>query len=79
MSKQTQDAKKTQNTINATPENKGVPGKGSRGRRSANPMKVLSKTMKLIFSFYPAQLVGIILCVIIGAALSTLPSVFLPG
>ncbi len=93
MPKQTQDATRTQNTINAAPkdqtrmkdapaagaaaENKGVPGKGSRGRRSANPMKVLLKTMKLVFSFYPAQLIGIILCVVIGAALSTLPSVFL--
>ena len=58
-------------------ENKGVPGKGSRGRRASNPMQVFRGTIKLVFSFYPLQFSIIILCIVAGAALSTLPSVFL--
>ena len=57
--------------------NKGVPGKGSRGRRASNPMQVFRGTVKLVFSFYPLQFSIIILCIVAGAALSTLPSVFL--
>ena len=37
------------------PENEGVPGKGSRGRRASNPMQVFRGTVKLVFSFYPLQ------------------------
>ena len=53
--------------------NKGVPGKGSRGRRASNPMQVFRGTVKLVFSFYPLQFSIIILCIVAGAALSTLP------
>ena len=57
--------------------NKGVPGKGSRGRRSANPMKVFRGTIKLVFSFYPLQLSLMLTCVVVASVLSTLPSIFL--
>ena len=59
------------------PANQGVPGKGSRGRRASNPLQVFRGTVKLVFSFYPLQFSAIILCIVLGAALSTLPSVFL--
>jgi len=70
-----QDAPRPNAGDNAQSE--GVPGKGSRGRRAANPLTVLRGTLKLVFSFYPVQLVALIFCVVLGAALSTLPSVFL--
>ena len=59
------------------PQNKGVPGKGSRGRRAANPTTVALGTLKLIFSFYPLQFSLMILCVVVAAVLSSLPSIFL--
>ncbi|MBR3224096.1 MAG: ABC transporter ATP-binding protein [Atopobiaceae bacterium] len=55
----------------------GVPGKGSRGRRSSNPLQVLRGTIKLVFSFYPLQLTLMLLCVVVAAVLSALPSIFL--
>ena len=58
-------------------DTKGVPGKGSRGRRASNPMQVFRGTVKLIFSFYPLQFGAMIACIIASAALSTLPSIFL--
>ena len=58
-------------------QNQGVPGKGSRGRRATNPLVSLRRTLKLVFQFYPAQLTVMLLCVLVGSALSTLPSVFL--
>ena len=58
-------------------ENKGVPGKGSRGRRASNPMQVFRGTVKLVFSFYPLQFTAMIVCIVASAALSTLPSIFL--
>ena len=58
-------------------DNVGVPGKGSRGRRAANPLQVFRGTIKLVFSFYPAQFVAMIACIVASSALSTLPSVFL--
>ena len=59
------------------PADKGVPGKGSRGRRASNPMQVFRGTIKLVFSFYPAQFAIMIACIVLSSALSTLPSVFL--
>ncbi|MEE0028089.1 MAG: ABC transporter ATP-binding protein, partial [Atopobiaceae bacterium] len=59
------------------PQNKGVPGKGSRGRRAANPVTVALGTLKLVFSFYPLQFSLMILCVVVAAVLSSLPSIFL--
>ncbi|MBO7673500.1 MAG: ABC transporter ATP-binding protein [Atopobiaceae bacterium] len=59
------------------PQNKGVPGKGSRGRRAANPTTVALGTLKLIFSFYPLQFSLMVLCVVVAAVLSSLPSIFL--
>ena len=74
-------AKDRQTAHDAAPqgpgENKGVPGKGSRGRRATNPMAVLRRTLKHIFSYYPIPLIVLIVCVFVGAALSTLPSIFL--
>ena len=61
----------------AEPENAGVPGKGSRGRRAANPMQVLRGVLKLVYTFYPVQFVALIATVVAAAALSSLPSVFL--
>ncbi len=58
-------------------DNKGVPGKGSRGKRATNPMRVFRGTVKLIMSFYPLQFTAMILCIIASSALSTLPSIFL--
>jgi len=58
-------------------QNKGVPGKGSRGRRASNPMTVARGTIKLVFSFYPLQFSLMIACVVIAAVLSSLPSIFL--
>ena len=57
--------------------NQGVPGKGSRGRRAANPMQVFAGTIKLVFSFYPLQFAAMIACIVASSALSTLPSIFL--
>ncbi len=55
----------------------GVPGKGSRGKRSSDPLKVLRGTIKLVFSFYPLQLTLMLLCVVVASVLSALPSIFL--
>ena len=57
--------------------NAGVPGKGSKGRSAANPMKVFRGTIKLIFSFFPLQLTLMLVCVVVAAVLSALPSIFL--
>lgn len=59
------------------PQNKGVPGKGSRGRHASNPMQVLRGTIKLVFSFYPLHLVAMIACIIVASVLSSLPSIFM--
>ena len=61
----------------ADEENKGVPGKGSRGKRAANPMTVFRGTIKLVFSFYPLQFSLMLLCVVVSAVLSTFPSIYL--
>ena len=57
--------------------NKGVPGKGSRGKRAENPVKVATSTLKMVFGFYPMQFSLMIACIVISAVLSTLPSIFL--
>ncbi len=57
--------------------NKGVPGKGSRGRHAANPMTVFRGTIKLVFSFYPLQFTLMLVCVVVSAVLSTFPSIYL--
>ena len=67
----------SQKTNEALEKNQGVPGKGSRGKRSTNPMASLKKTLGLIFSFYPKALIGVIVGVIASAALSSLPSIFM--
>ncbi|MDO4797505.1 MAG: ABC transporter ATP-binding protein [Coriobacteriales bacterium] len=58
-------------------QSEGVPGKGSRGRRSEHPVKVLRGIIKLVFSFYPLQFSLMLLCVLVSSVLSTLPSIFL--
>ncbi len=58
-------------------KNQGVPGKGSRGKRSENPLKVFRGIIKLVFSFYPLQFSLMLLCVLVSSVLSTLPSIFL--
>ena len=58
-------------------ENKGVPGKGSRGKRSEHPFKVFRGIIKLVFSFYPLQFSLMLLCVLVSSVLSTLPSIYL--
>ena len=57
--------------------NKGVPGKGSRGKRASNPKKVAVATLKMVFSFHPLQFTLMILCVVAAAVLSTFPSIML--
>lgn len=43
----------------------------------SHPMKVLRDTIQLVFSFYPIQLVVMIVTIIAAAVLATFPSVFL--
>ena len=58
-------------------QQQGIPGKGSRGRRAGNPVKVAKATLKMVFSFYPLQFTLMILCVVTSAVLSTFPSIIL--
>ena len=55
------------------------PGKKSekKGRGASNPMMVLQGTLKLLFSFYPVQATIIIVCIVLAAILTSLPSVFM--
>ena len=60
-----------------TDQNKGVPGKGSRGKRATNPTKVAGATLRRVFSFYPLQFTLMMACVVAAAVLSTFPSIML--
>ncbi len=62
---------------NANEQNKGVPGKGSRGKRATNPAKVAGATLRMVFSFYPLQFTLMMACVVAAAVLSTFPSIML--
>ncbi|KXB64004.1 ABC transporter, ATP-binding protein [Olsenella sp. DNF00959] len=50
---------------------------GGRGHGPANPMKVLGRTLRLVFGFYPVQTVAMVVCIVAAAVIASLPSIFL--
>ncbi len=71
------DAPKPGYAVDAVEENKGVPGKGSRGKRATDSVKVFRGVIKLVFSFFPLQFSLMLLCVVVSSVLSTFPSIYL--
>ena len=57
----------------------GEPGEPTpSGRRGPqDPMGVLGKTIRLVFSYYPVHFVIIVACILAAAILTSLPSVFM--
>lgn len=52
-----------------------APGKMSGGKPNAD-MKVLGRTLKMLFKFYPGLMVLVIGCIIFSAVTATLPAIF---
>ncbi|WP_077598136.1 ABC transporter ATP-binding protein [Olsenella urininfantis] len=51
--------------------------RGGRGHGPKNPMAVLSRAIRLVFSFYPVHTVAIVVSIVVSATLASLPSVFM--
>ena len=60
-----------------TPSSESDRGDARRGRAAAHPMAVLRRTIKLVFSYYPALSTIIVVCIVTAAILTSLPSVFM--
>ncbi|ADK67837.1 ABC transporter related protein [Olsenella uli DSM 7084] len=51
--------------------------RGGKGRGPSNPMATLRKVMGMVFSFYPAQTIVIVICIVAAAILTSLPSIYM--
>ncbi|MDD5800737.1 MAG: ABC transporter ATP-binding protein [Coriobacteriales bacterium] len=50
---------------------------GSRGHGAAHPGKTLSRTLAMVFHYYPVHVIVQVVCIVVAAILASVPSIFM--